>query len=310
MLSSERDLVAPPAPRHPGRLLAVGGIDYDQAPPRVASLEVPPAPALRGSGAAADPAEPPAAGSRAADVCRGAGLPRFAPLPGSGREVEELATLWRRLHAGPAARELEPTVLAGRQATKEAFRRAVPGQSVVHLATHGFAVGRRCGPERPAARGIGGLSLGDAVASGDPERLLTGLVLAGANDPAAAASAGEDGILTEREILNLDMSAADWVVLSACDTGLGAILAGEGVVGLLRAFQVAGAKTVVVSLWPVDDQAARDWMRELYRARFERRLSTIEAVRQAALRSLQAGRKQGDDNPARWAGFAATGQWN
>ncbi len=99
-------------------------------------------------------------------------------------------------------------------------------------------------------------------------------------------------------------------MLSACDTGLGTILAGEGVVGLLRAFQVAGAKTVVVSLWPVDDQDARDWMRELYRARFERRLSTIAAVRQAALRKLSAGRRVGDDNPARWAGFAATGHWH
>ncbi len=305
ILASERDLVAAEVPRHPGRLLAVGGIDYDQAPPRVASLEAAPGPMLRGAGVPAGAAGPPASGS-----CQGAGLPSFAPLPGSRGEVEELAALWRRLRAEPGPRELDATVLTGRQATKEALRRAVPGQSVVHLATHGFAIGRRCGPARPAARGIGGLSLGDALGGGDPEQQLAGLVLAGANDRAAAVSGGQDGILTEPEILDLDLSAADWVVLSACDTGLGTILAGEGVVGLLRAFQVAGAKTVVVSLWPVDDQDARDWMRELYRARFERRLSTIAAVRQAALRKLSAGRRVGDDNPARWAGFAATGHWH
>ena len=101
-------------------------------------------------------------------------------------------------------------------------------------------------------------------------------MLAGANRSATAGPGELNGILTAAEILDIDLHAADWVVLSACDSGLGTIRAGEGVVGILRAFQVAGAKTVIVSLWPVDDQAAKVWMRELYHARFERRLSTID----------------------------------
>src|SRR6185503_18367464 len=69
------------------------------------------------------------------------------------------------------------------------------------------------------------------------------------------------------EIASLNLSGLEWAVLSACDTGLGQIRAGEGVLGLRRAFQVAGARTVIMSLWSVDDQATRAWMTALYKAR-------------------------------------------
>jgi CHAT domain-containing protein len=302
-LTAERDLLLPPAPQRPGPWLAVGGIDYDAAV-RQAAFVAPPVEALRGGLGGAGAAE-----ARGTPPCQGKGLPLFGALPGSKEEIAELAQLWGRLEATPEGAKSPLTVLTGRAATKEAFRRAVRGQRLVHLATHGLAVGHGCEVPRRAARGIGGLSLGERVDTGELDR-LSGLVLAGVNDRAGAGRGELEGIMTEVEILDLDLSSADWVVLSSCDSGLGTIEAGEGVVGLLRAFRVAGARTVVVSLWSIDDQAAHEWMRELYSARFEHRLSTIAAVRQAALSSLRLSRKRGDDNPAWWAGFVATGQWH
>ena len=75
--------------------------------------------------------------------------------------------------------------------------------------------------------------------------LLAGFALAGANRRQAAGVEDEDGILTAEEIASLDLSGVEWAVLSACDTGVGEVRAGEGVFGLRRAFQVAGAQTVI-----------------------------------------------------------------
>jgi CHAT domain-containing protein len=100
------------------------------------------------------------------------------------------------------------------------------------------------------------------------------------------------------------------VVLSACDTGLGQITRDEGVVGLRRAFQVAGARSVIMSLWPVDDLGTRSWMRSLYRERFEKGRGTAEAVRLANLAALQARRTKGQStNPFYWAAFVSAGDW-
>jgi len=108
--------------------------------------------------------------------------------------------------------------------------------------------------------------------------------------------------------LNLD--GLEWAVLSACDTGLGEIHAGEGVFGLRRAFQLAGAQTVIMSLWQVDDNSTRLWMQELYRARFVRGAATSEAVRSATLAALANRRASHlSTHPLYWAGFLAAGEW-
>jgi len=79
---------------------------------------------------------------------------------------------------------------------------------------------------------------------------------------------------------------------------------------LRRAFQIAGVRSVIMSLWAVDDRAARDWMIELYRARLERKLDTAESVRSASLRTLYARRAQGaSTSPLYWAAFVAAGDW-
>jgi CHAT domain-containing protein len=96
----------------------------------------------------------------------------------------------------------------------------------------------------------------------------------------------EDGILTAEEVAGIDLEGVEWAVLSACDTGIGEMRAGEGVLGLRRAFQIAGVHTVIMSLWAVDDDSAHQWMLALYDARVRRRLSTVDAVREASPRRV------------------------
>jgi CHAT domain-containing protein/tetratricopeptide (TPR) repeat protein len=210
---------------------------------------------------------------------------RFARLRASGPEV-----------AGLPFDPEHALRLRGADATEAAVKERAAGHRVLHLATHAFFVGEGCRAERGA---------------GDLQPLLrTGLALAGANRRATAPPDGEDGILTAEEIASLDLRGLEWAVLSACGTGVGAVTAGEGVLGLARAFRTAGAGTTVMSLWPVDDEATRRFMQALYRARFVDGRSTDEAVHAASLEVLRERRARGrSDRPFYWAPFVASGAW-
>jgi CHAT domain-containing protein len=88
----------------------------------------------------------------------------------------------------------------------------------------------------------------------------------------------------------LDLSGVDMVVLSACQTGLGQRRKGEGVLGLQRAFQVAGARSVLASLWSVDDKATRELMTRFYKDLWGKKaVSRAEALRQAQLYLMREG---------------------
>lgn len=124
------------------------------------------------------------------------------------------------------------------------------------------------------------------------------------------AASGNDGVLTAGEIAMLPLQNVGWVVLSACDTGVGTIRNGEGVFGLRRAFRVAGARTLIMSLWPVEDRSTRAFMQALYEARLADGASTAESVRRAMIRTLQSRRESGRSTlPFYWAGFVAAGDW-
>jgi CHAT domain-containing protein/tetratricopeptide (TPR) repeat protein len=284
-LSTERDLIPPAGPASPQGLLAVGGASFGQAPGGIRS-------GARGAG------------------CTDLGRIRFENLPGSGREVDEIGRLWTAL------RPHDAIVLSGAAATETAVKHALAGQRVVHLATHGFFLGSCESTPLPlrGSRGVGGL----APASGrrpastpthNPLR-LAGLAFAGANRHHARSGSGDDGILTAEEIAGLDLQGTEWAVLSACDTGLGDITSGEGVIGLRRAFQIAGARTVIMSLWAVDDRSTTRWMHALYSGRLTHNLDTATAVHEANLSILRDARAASQStHPFFWALFVAVGDW-
>ena len=108
----------------------------------------------------------------------------------------------------------------------------------------------------------------------------------------------------------MDLSGLEWAVLSGCDTGLGELRAGEGVIGLRRAFEIAGARTVIMSLWPVEDELARRWMRGLYEAHLQKHFDTAQSARTASLDILRSRRSHREStHPVWWAAFVAAGDW-
>ena len=149
------------------------------------------------------------------------------------------------------------------------------------------------------------------LAAGYDPMLLAGLALAGANP--REGGHGDDGILTAAEASCLDLDGVDLVVLSACQTALGKAESGEGVIGLVQGFQMAGAKRVIASLWRVDDEATRLLMAGVYERilRAENPLSPAEALREAALALRDAKDASGQARfaaPRYWAAFVATGR--
>jgi len=238
--------------------------------------------------------------------CDATGTLHFNDLPGTGREALDVSRLWETEGGSHAE------VLTGTAATETALKRSLADRRVVHLATHGFFLSSGCAPGRSNSRGVGGLVSADAIAAAELENplLLSGLAMAGANRSGRRSVDQDDGILTAEEIAGLDLQDTEWAVLSACDTGLGEIRAGEGVFGLRRAFQIAGARTVIMSLWSVDDQATRQWMRALYEGRFKKGLDTAQAVHAASLTMLRERRARGLSTlPFYWAAFVAAGDW-
>ncbi len=222
--------------------------------------------------------------------------------------------------------------MKGHDATEADLRAAMPGRQIIHLATHGFFADDQVGSHIPIDEASQRLMQGSVelkgyratVTSRNP-LLLSGLVVSGANALRSrardAANPGDDGILTAEEIAMTDLSSAELVVLSACETGLGQTARGEGVFGLQRAFQSAGARTTVTSLWKVDDAATRVLMVEFYRNLLERKKPRLEALRQAQITVLNTfdpatGKLRGvggqaslRTRPAYWAAFVLSGDW-
>jgi CHAT domain-containing protein len=304
-LSAERDLV----PREESiagaaGLLAVGAPDYDAS-------------SIFSDGArtGSDAAE------RTRSVrsgCAGYGALSFEPLPGAAQEAEQVVQLWEDRSSGTrGAGEL--LYLTGAKASEAAFKEMAPGRRVLHLATHGFFLGNECAPEAGSTRGVGGIAAAgnkrpreDAESSTAPAEisplLLSGLALAGANHRAEPGDR-EDGILTAEEIASLDLSGAELAVLSACDTGIGEIRAGEGVFGLRRAMQVAGVRALIMSLWPVDDDSTRLWMEAFYRGLLSGGLDPAQATREAGMAVLETKREASESaHPFYWAAFVAAGR--
>src|SRR5262249_46148548 len=154
------------------------------------------------------------------------------------------------------------------------LKAAIRRPRILHLATHGFYLAdapERSASEVPSTR----------LSAYDDPALRSGVVLAGANRWVAnrdLPEEAEDGILTAMDVACLDLTGTELVVLSACSTGLGEIALGEGVTGLRAAFLAAGARTLVASLWPVDDQVTLEIMQAFYLALETPGTSRLEAL--------------------------------
>ncbi len=298
-LLAERDLIRVDADA-PGRgLLVMGAPDFDRASPMAEA-------SLARNTTRGTP-------SRSAS-CEAFARLSFSPLRDAGREARTVSDLWRSSRAagavtavGPGEEAGDTLELTGRIATETAFKTLAPGRRVLHLATHGFFLDGRCATAARRGPATGAVSV---VTADDSPLLRAGLALAGANRRTAVDADRDDGILTAEEVAAVNLAGVEWAVLSACNTGVGDWVAGEGVLGLRRAFEMAGARTVIMSLWPVGDATTASWMARLYRQRFDGRAQTLEAVRAASLGLLRDARARGaSTHPARWAGFIAAGDW-
>jgi hypothetical protein len=256
--------MAKPSEEKSSGLFALGGLDYD-ADPGVAPTEPS---LLRGS----SPSKP-----------KGG----FDSLPGTAVEIQRLADLFRK-----ALPKDEVTLLTGSDPTRARLEKELDARHYryLHLATHGFFES----PERLAAMMAGlrdpnkGLSIDQLGQRADSLAFLpflkSGLALAGANK--GSQKEGQDsGLLTAEGVANLDLKGTELVVLSACETGLGELSSGEGVLGLQRAFHAAGARSLACSLWSVNDAATSVLMEEFYTRLLDKDkpLSKLEALRQAQL---------------------------
>jgi len=205
-------------------------------------------------------------------------------------------------------------ILQGNEATVDAMRSILPTVSEAHMATHGAFDESALNEERR--------KLSEALRNWTPEQTnllgqvgagrryplaYTWLALSGANQPESAGPSG--GILTGEAIAQLQLDGLRCVVLSACDTGLGEYTAGEGVQGLQRAFHLAGCANVVATLWKVGNSPTRDLMSQYYRRLWEKKVPTLEALRQAQL-AMYRGSTGGSSkraHPQLWAAFVHSG---
>jgi len=201
-------------------------------------------------------------------------IDRSQELPGTKKEVETLSRLFKE-------KGWDVELWMGKEASEQNLKNSFKPR-VLHIATHGYFEG-----------GEGNLSLMD-----QHPLLRSGLVLSTVSGSGYhLAEYSNDGLLTSYEVTNLNLDNTELVVLSACETGLGEFKNGEGVYGLQRAFKVAGANAIIMSLWKVNDQTTQELMESFYKNWLE------SGDKQAALLKAQSHLKEKYTYPYYWGAF-------
>ena len=213
----------------------------------------------------------------------------WGSLPSTKKEIDGIGNIL-------ASKGLSVETMEGTKASEESFK-ALGGKSpdVIHLATHGFLI-------QTQQQAQGNKFFGQTTAYSPKEAYMmwTGLMLAGSNNVWQGKfdlQDVEDGVLTADEISRMDLSRTKLVVLSACETGKGKVDPVDGVYGLQRAFKIAGAGTIVMSLWKVQDEVT-----SLLMTKFYSYLADSIDRHQALWKSMMDIRTQYPD-PYYWAGF-------
>lgn len=211
-----------------------------------------------------------------------------AALPGTKVEVESITKILK-------ANGYQTTPYLQKAAT-EAVMKSLKGPAIVHVATHGYF---QADVEQAS------VGVHQENAKNNP-LLRSGLLLAGASPTIKGEvmpnlESNDNGVLTAYEAMNLALEGTDLIIVSACETGLGDVRAGEGVYGLQRAFLVAGAKAMVMSLWKVDDAATQALMTNFY-TNLAKGGSKAKAFKQAQLQLMTKYKE-----PYYWGAFVMMG---
>lgn len=209
-------------------------------------------------------------------------------LPGTKAEVLSIENSFKKYF--PSGRLVE---LNQNKASEQSVRESAPKSRYLHFATHGFFADETVKAMSVKQDDQKKMMGEKAVVTGENPGLLSGLVLAGANLPPKGN--GDDGILTASEVAELDLTGVELAILSACETGLGKTAGGEGIFGLQRAFQLAGARTVVASSWKVPDLSTKELMVRFYGNLWEKKMGKLEALREAQLWVMKEGKAAGLD---------------
>lgn len=261
------------ASKEKGDLIAFGGVDYDATPEIYCSESSPEA----GAGGKV-PALLAFAGQRSA--------PRFPqdgalkPLPGTREEAAGVAQLFR------GAFGKKGLLIENAQASKASLIALAPRARYLHVATHGFFAAESVKSilDAEPSRGYGNSMTLEEEITGLAPSLLCGLCLAGSNLPREGRE--DKGVITAEEIQGLDLDGCQLAVLSACESNVGLVREGQGIMSLQRALAIAGARGSVTTLWKVDDQATKLFFKEFYRRLWEDGMSPPAALRSVKLSML------------------------
>ncbi|MCP4582281.1 MAG: CHAT domain-containing protein [candidate division Zixibacteria bacterium] len=216
----------------------------------------------------------------------------FYPLPSTKYEAESLADIFERLNG------TEVDIYSETEAREDVLK-DISSRDVLHFATHSFM--------------CSDIDLADDELFENP-LLRTGIALAGANNLRYEIENSdveiEDGILTAFEVSGLNLAGTELVALSACETGVGKIENGEGIYGLRRAFQIAGAESILMSLWKVPDYETKHLMEQFY-GNWLSGQSKQRALRNSALKIIEEHRqKYNVAHPYFWGAFILLGDPN
>ena len=221
------------------------------------------------------------------------GFTDLPALPGTKTEVENISGYLK-------TNKWDVKVFIDKEASEEQLKK-VASPKVLHIATHGFFLKNIDNYDDKSFLGF------EANKLRMNPLLRSGIMMAGASVVARDTlnlNKGQDGIFTAYEASLLNLTNTDLVVLSACETGLGVNLNNQGVFGLQRAFYIAGAKNLIMSLWVVDDDATQILMSEFYK---EWALNPAKENINKAFKKAQGEVRKKYPHPYYWGAFTLLG---